>query len=151
LLAAAAVIAALGFGGWAWQGREAAHREAQQASQQATQLTDLLSAGDVKTVTGRGVASGMTGTVVLSPSRRQAVLVASHLPQLPDGKVYEAWTIKTTPAPAGTFTAAEARSLVPLPPSTLAAQSVAITVEPAGGSAKPTTDAIFTVNIPRPA
>jgi anti-sigma-K factor RskA len=151
LLAAAAVIAALGFGGWAWQSREAANREVQQASQQASQLADLLSARDVKMVTGRGVASGMTGTVVLSPSRRQAVLVASHLPPLPDGKVYEAWTIKKAPVPAGTFTAADAKSLVPLPASALAAQSVAITVEPEGGSAKPTTDAIFTVNIPRPA
>jgi anti-sigma-K factor RskA len=151
LLAAAAVFAVLGFGGWAWQARQAAQRDAQQATQQAAQLTELLSARDVKTVTGRGVASGMTGTVVLSPSRRQAVLVASHLPELPDGKVYEAWTIKKAPAPAGTFTAAEAKRLVALPRSALRAQSVAITVEPKGGSAQPTSDAIFTVNIPHPA
>jgi anti-sigma-K factor RskA len=151
LLAAAAVLAVLGFGGWAWQARQAAQQDAQQATQQATQLTDLLSARDVKTVSGRGVASGMTGTVVLSPSRRQAVLVASHLPELPSGKVYEAWTIKKTPVPAGTFTAAEAKRLVTLPGRALRAQSVAITVEPQGGSKQPTSDAIFTVNIPHPA
>jgi anti-sigma-K factor RskA len=149
LLAAAAVIAALGFGGWAWQDRQAAHRDAQQAAAQAARLTDLLSATDVQTVTGRGVDSGMTGTVVLSPSRRQAVLVASNLPELPDGKVYEAWTIRRQPVPAGTFTASAAKRLVALPPSALAAQSVAITVEPAGGSPKPTTEAVFAVNIPQ--
>jgi hypothetical protein len=151
LLAAAAVLAVLGFGGWAWQARQTAQQDAQQATQQATQLTDLLSARDVKTVTGRGVASGMTGTVVLSPSRRQAVLVASQLPELPSGKVYEAWTIKKTPVPAGTFTSAEAKRLVALPARALRAQSVAITVEPQGGSKQPTSDAIFTVNIPHPA
>lgn len=148
LLAAAAVIAALGFGGWAWQDRQATQQQLRQATQRTSQLTELLSAPDVKTVTGRGVVSGITGTVVLSPSRRKAVLVASSLPQLPAGKVYEAWTIVQEPVPAATFAPDDAKTLVPLPPRALAAQSVAITIEPAGGSPHPTTDAIFTVNIP---
>jgi len=149
LLAAAAVFAALALGGWAWQDRQAAHDQARQATQQVAQLTELLSATDVKTVTGRGVASGTSGTVVLSPSRHQAVLVASSLPVLPDGKVYEAWTIRADPVPAGTFTPDQAKIMVALPARALAAQSVAVTVEPVGGSAHPTTDAIFTVNIPQ--
>lgn len=151
LLAAAAVFAALALGGWAWQDRQAAHDQARQATQQVAQLTELLSATDVKTVTGRGVASGTSGTVVLSPSRHQAVLVASSLPVLPDGRVYEAWTNQPDPVPAGTFTPDQAKIMVALPARALAAQSVAVTVEPVGGSAHPTTDAIFTVNIPQSA
>lgn len=149
LVAAAAVLAALGFGGWAWQDRQSAQQEALQASQRTSQLTDLLSAEDVKVVTGQVTVSKGSGTVVLSPSRNEAVLVASGLPELPSGHVYQAWTIGRRPVPAGTFSLDGARSLVELPAAALRSQSVAITVEPTGGSDKPTTGPIFTVSIPR--
>lgn len=151
ILAAAAVIAALGFGGWAWQSREAAQQQAQQAQAQTVQLTSLLSAADVKTVTGKVTTSGSTATVVMSRSQHTAMFVATGLPSLPAGKVYEAWTITGKPVPAGTFSADTGKATVRLPPQALVAKAVAVTIEPAGGSAAPTSSPIFAVNLPRPA
>jgi hypothetical protein len=170
LLAAAVVLAALALGGWAFQSRQAAHETAEQATAQARQISQLLraeqeaaeqataqarqisqllSAEDVQVVSGRVVTTDSAGAVVMSPSRKQAMFVAADLPNLPEGKVYEAWTIDQEPAPAGTFSAEEAKTMVPLPGTAFEAQSVAITVEPAGGSPAPTSDAIFTVSMPQ--
>jgi anti-sigma-K factor RskA len=149
LLAAAVALAALALGGWALQSRQAANETADQATAQARQISQLLSAEDVQVVRGRGVTTHSAGAVVMSPSRKQAMFVAADLPNLPEGKVYEAWTIDQEPAPAGTFSAEEAKTMVPLPGTAFEAQSVAITVEPAGGSPEPTSDAIFTVSMPQ--
>lgn len=144
LLAAAAVVAAVAMGGWAIHSRDDAH----QATAQAQQLTQLLAAKDVKTVSGDfGKAGG--GTVVVSASQHRALLVAQGLPKLPSGKVYEAWTITGSPVPAGTFTAGSAQTVVSLPPAAVAAKMVAVTVEPSGGSQKPSTNPVFAVNIPQ--
>ncbi|MBA3232512.1 MAG: anti-sigma factor [Propionibacteriales bacterium] len=151
LLAAAAMIAAVGFGGWALQARQDAAQSqeaAQAAVAQRQQLTRVVSADDVRTVSSRFVTTEHTGTVVMSAKRDAALFVASDLDQLPDGKVYEAWTINGDPEPAGTFTPQGTESLVQLPSSAFDAKSIAITVEPKGGSAHPTSDAIFTVSLP---
>lgn len=163
LLAAAAVLAALAIGAWAFQSqqkaqqtaREAvqsqqvAEQTAQQAAARTERLTELLSAPDVKTVSGRIVTTGGNGTVVLSPSQQQAVFVATDLPDLPAGRIYEAWTIDHKPVPAATFSAQDAKTAVTLPPAAFDASSVAITIEPAGGSEAPTTKPIFTVSVPQ--
>ena len=163
LLAAAAVLAALAIGGWAFQSqqkaqqtaREAvqsqqvAEQTAQQAAARTERLTELLSAPDVKTVSGRIVTTGGNGTVVLSASQQQAVFVATDLPDLPAGRIYEAWTIDHKPVPAATFSAQDAKTAVTLPPAAFDASSVAITIEPAGGSEAPTTKPIFTVSVPQ--
>ena len=106
-------------------------------------------APDVKTVSGRIVTTGGNGTVVLSASQQQAVFVATDLPDLPAGRIYEAWTIDGTPVPAATFSAQDAKTAVTLPPAAFDASSVAITIEPAGGSEAPTTKPIFTVSVPQ--
>jgi anti-sigma-K factor RskA len=145
LLAAAAVLAAIAMGGWAAHSRS----EARDATAQAQSLTSVLTANDVKTVTGDFGSAG-DGTVVLSRSQGKALLVAADLPSLPSGKVYEAWTIKDTPpVPAGTFSDDAAQTVVQLPTTAVDADQVAVTVEPAGGSDHPTTDPVFVVKIPR--
>lgn len=149
LLAAAAVLAALALGGWGFLGWQDAQQTAEQATAETEQLTELLGASDVSVVSGRVTTTGGTGTVVMSSSRKQAVFVSTELRELPQGKVYEAWTIDREPVPAGTFSAEDARASVSLPPAVVDAQSVAITVEPAGGSQAPTSDAIFTVSLPQ--
>jgi anti-sigma-K factor RskA len=144
LLAAAAVVAAIAMGGWAIHSRN----DANQATTQAQQLTQLLAAKDVKTVSG-SFSKGGGATVVVSASQHRALLVAHGLPALPDGKVYEAWTITGSPAPAGTFTPGSAQTVLSLPAAAVTAQQVAVTVEPAGGSTKPSTNPLFAVKIPR--
>jgi hypothetical protein len=151
LLAAAAVLAALALGGWAFQANNAAE-DSQEAAELAAVKTqrigELLSADDVRVVSGRVSSTGGTGAVVMSPSRQQAMFVAADLPALPEGKVYEAWTIDERPVPAEIFTAADAKTTVPLPPDVFDARQVAVTVEPAGGSEAPTTNPVFVVTMP---
>ncbi len=152
MLAAAAVVAAVGFGGWAYQANQDADNSeqlAEQARSQRTELAALLSADDVRTVSGRFPQTDHTGTVVLSKKQGKAMFVASGLPDLPDNKVYEAWTINGDPEPAGTFSPDGHQSIVALTDAAFTADSIAITVEPEGGSTEPTSDAIFTVVMPQ--
>lgn len=158
LLAAASVLAAVGFGGWAYEAsreddtNQVATDPAQQlAQEQRDELTDLLAADDVRTVSGRFPQTDNTGTVVVSEKRQQAMFVASGLPALPDDEVYEAWTIDGDATPAGTFTSDGTRAITTLsdPQQALSADAFAITIEPAGGSEQPTSDAIFTVVLPQ--
>ncbi|MDQ3485479.1 MAG: anti-sigma factor [Actinomycetota bacterium] len=166
LLSAAAVVAAVGFGGWAVQSSqelgdtrqaaEAAVKDAKAANQavaeaagERAKLTSLLTAADVQTVSGRFISSDDPGAVVMSADRQMAVLVASGLPKLPESKVYEAWTINGEPAPAGIFRSDGSNAVVELSDAAFDADSIAVTIEPAGGSPKPTGDAVFNVNLPR--
>ncbi len=151
LLAAAAVLAAVAVGGWAFQTQHDA-QQSQQAAELATTKThligELLSADDVAVISARLTSTGGTGAVVMSPSQQQALFVAADLPALPEGKVYEAWTIDQGLVPAATFSAAEAKTTVSLPREVFDARRVAVTVEPAGGSQTPTTDPVFIVSVP---
>jgi len=138
LVAAAAVLLALGFGGWGLQSRD----DAQQAQDRLTQVVQVFGARDVRTVTAP-VTNGGTATVVVSHLRNRAFFVADGLPTLPNDKVYELWTINEAPVPAGTFTADSSASLVALPDAAVNAATVALTVEPKGGSDQPTTTPIL--------
>ena len=142
----AAVLAAVAFGGLWWQERQ----DADDAVAQAQQLTTLLSADDVRTVPGVSQKQGHAGAIVMSRSEGEAIFVASELPDLPGDQVYEAWTINGSqaPNPAGTFTPQGDHSLVSLPEASLQADTMAITVEPAGGSDQPTSDAVVTFVMP---
>ena len=146
LVAAAAVLAAVAFGGLWWQSRQ----ETDDAVAQANQLTTLLGAEDVRTVPGDSQQQGHTGTIVMSRSEGEAIFVASELPDLPSDEVYEAWTIQGSdaPEPAGTFTPDDSDSLVTLPASSFDADTMAITVEPEGGSDAPTSDPVVTFTMP---
>lgn len=151
LLIAAAVLAAIGLGGWALQSRDRANDLTlanEQVVRQNQEFTELLSAEDVRAVSGRFTEGG-SGAVVMSRSKGKAILVASDLPDLPADKVYEAWTIKGDPVPAGLFSAADSSSVLELPDAAFDAKSVAVTIEPAGGSDRPTSEPVFTVSVPQ--
>ncbi len=142
LVAAASVLLALVSGGWALQSRQ----DAQQAGDRQAEIVQLLGAGDVRTVTGTG-PGGSSATVVLSKANGQAVFVASDMPALPSGRVYELWTISGNSVPAGTFTPDGSAALVTLPDAALSAARIAVTVEPAGGSEHPTTAALIALRL----
>jgi anti-sigma-K factor RskA len=144
LLAAAAVLVAIAMGGWAIHARN----DAQDATAAQQQLTQMLTAQDVRTASG-AFSTGGIATVIVSRSEGRALLVAAHLPALPAGKVYEAWTIRQTPTQAGTFSASSAQTVLPLPAAAVHADQVAVTVEPAGGSKQPTTQPVFAVKLSR--
>jgi anti-sigma-K factor RskA len=80
--------------------------------------------------------AGANGVAAVSASGR-ATLAFASLEQPPEGRTYEAWVIVPgrAPQPAGLF---RGRTLV-LTRSVPKGATIAITVEPAGGSAAPTT------------
>ena len=151
-LVAASLLAAIGLGGWAIQSRQDlddSRREADTMIAETDQLARLLAAEDVRVVHG-SFSDGGAGVVVMSESEGSAMLVGRGLPVLPDDRVYEAWTIRgEEPTAAGTFTPdEESPSMLPLPQETFDATTVAVTIEPAGGSVAPTTDPVFAVDVP---
>jgi anti-sigma-K factor RskA len=83
---------------------------------------------------------GATATVVRSRQEDTAVLVTANMPPPPDGKVYELWlrNPQGVMVPAGLMPV-KADQTVVLKGAAADATAVGITVEPVGGSDKPTT------------
>lgn len=135
---AASVAVALGLGGVAvseHQAAQRADRQAAQLQQQTAAFSALLTTPDARTRTVR--AGSGVGTVVWSQSRDQAGFLAGRLPALPEGKVYELWFNDSgTMRPAGLLPASNGSTL--LTGGIDGAVGVGVTVEPAGGSAAPT-------------
>jgi len=84
------------------------------------------------------------GRAIYVASSGTLVFLASNMPKLPSQKVYELWLIPThgAPIPAGVFRPDHEGSgaiVKPPLPAGVEAKTFAITVEPEGGSAAPTT------------
>jgi anti-sigma-K factor RskA len=106
---------------------------------QSALVANLLRPGsDVRPLTGVGT---LRGAVVRNGGSGRLVL--TDLPAPAAGHTYEAWLIGSdhNPIPAGTFKGGKAL-VVRLDGDAAKAQTVAITIEPAGGSDKPTTTPI---------
>jgi Anti-sigma-K factor rskA len=107
-------------------------------------ISVLLSAPQAKLLT-RTVSSGGMATVVLAADRHELAVIMNGLPALPTGRAYQLWLIgKTKIVSAGL-----------LPPSGQALASgvvkgdeLGLTVEPAKGSAQPTTKPILALPLP---
>ena len=93
--------------------------------------------------------SGATGSLVVSSSG-SAALVLYRLDAAPAGKTYEAWVIvgKNAPTPAGLFAGGGATTFVPIHGKVGRGSVVAVSVEPAGGSAQPTTTPFAESKVP---
>ncbi|MEP6714296.1 MAG: anti-sigma factor [Terriglobia bacterium] len=75
-------------------------------------------------------------------SGKGVVFIAAHLPALEAGRTFELWVIPNSgnPIPAGTFASEkDATAMYVRPGPVVDAAALAVTVEPAGGSAQPTT------------
>ncbi|MFF0448618.1 anti-sigma factor domain-containing protein [Streptomyces sp. NPDC004609] len=139
---AACVAAAAAFGGVSfWQHQEAkdARRAAERAERTTAELAAVLAAPDAKATTAR-LRSGGNGTVVVSRSLDRAAFLVTGLPRPPAGKVYQLWFDDgATMRPAGLMNrdASDGAALMDGPVGTAA--GMGLTLEPAGGSAAPTT------------
>jgi anti-sigma-K factor RskA len=113
--------------------------------QQTQALTRVLAAPDARTRSA-DVRGGGRATVVVSGQRDRAVLVADGLAAAPEGRTYQAWFIGADgPVSAGLVGTDDGRAVRALSGDVAAADTVALTVEPAGGSAQPTTDPVLAV------
>jgi len=111
-------------------------------------VLDVLNAPDTRAVVfGQEKKEPPKGTVFVNP-RSGVLLIASRLPQLAPGRIYEMWVIPKSgaPKPAGLFPATAAGTAIhsiegPVDVETTGA--VAVTVEPEAGSNAPTSTPII--------
>lgn len=81
---------------------------------------------------------------VVEINEGQFVLAAENMPQMPEDKAMQIWVIENgKPKPAGTFRPEDGVAAAPVTAPIQGADVVAVTVEPNGGSAQPTTDPVM--------
>jgi anti-sigma-K factor RskA len=138
-LAAAAVLAFVAIGMFAWNASLQEENQALQGELQGQQTYALE---------GTGAAQEVRGGVVRLGDER-AVLVAEDLPSPSEGETYETWILREdVPEPAGLFEPDDAGvAAAPIEGSLEGADAVAVTVEPSGGSSSPTSDPLITANV----
>ncbi|MER7998984.1 anti-sigma factor [Streptomyces sp. NPDC095613] len=148
---AACLAAAAAFGGVAaWQQRAAqdARGRAEAAEQRSQAVVAVLAAPDAKLATAR-LPSGANSTVVVSRGQDKAVFLTSGLPKAPRGMVYQLWYDDGgTMRGAGLMDPAAESDAVLLAGPVGAASGMGLTVEPAGGSAHPTSDPLVLLSFP---
>ncbi|MFE5140582.1 anti-sigma factor domain-containing protein [Streptomyces fagopyri] len=148
---AACVAAAAAFGGTAvWQHDRAreARTQARDAERRTADLTAVLAAPDAKSRTAR-LAGGAGGTVVVSAARDKAVFISSGMAKPPSGKVYQLWFDDAgTMRSAGLMDPHRTSEAVLLDGKLAEASGMGITVEPAGGSARPTSAPLAVLEFP---
>ncbi|WP_377267092.1 anti-sigma factor domain-containing protein [Peterkaempfera sp. SMS 1(5)a] len=135
-LVLAAVAAGLAVGG----DREASEQRARaaRAEQQAAALSALMAAPDA-TFSTRALKGGGNGTVVASQQLGQAAFVYRGLPPLPDRRVYQLWYSRNgVMVPAGLLEHGRSTGSTLLVGGPRGADGVGVTVEPEGGSPRPT-------------
>ena len=114
------------------------------------QAISLLLSSPQVTLLSKSTTEGGVATVVLAAARHQLVVVTNGLPALPAGHVYQLWLIgKTTTTSAGLLPAAtDGRTPPVLATGVVKGDTLGLTVEPAGGSAQPTTTPILALPLP---
>jgi len=118
------------------------------AQQQASALSGLLAAPDAAFHSGQ-LTGGGSSTVVSSARLGQVAFVYRGLPGLADGKVYELWYSRGgVMVPAGLVSSSPPDGAKLLTGSPSGAAGVGVTVEPAGGSPRPTTAPILLAPLP---
>ncbi|MES9521976.1 anti-sigma factor [Streptomyces capoamus] len=147
---AASVAAAAAFGGTAvWQyerAQDAAHKAAQ-AQRHVEDLAGVLAAPDAKSRTAK--VAGGAGTLVVSADRDRAVFVASGMTAPPRGKVYQLWFADGgRMRSAGLMDPGRGSQAVLMQGAVDGASGVGITVEPAGGSKRPTSTPVALLGVP---
>ncbi len=132
--AAAAILVAIGLGAWNFSLQQRLNNRDAANARQAQALTTLAAAARVVPLSGSG---GLQLAFAAAPNGTGS-LVLSNVPAAPAGKVYQAWFIRDgKPVSAGVFNGAGV-AVVPLQGSAAGAQTVAVTLEPLGGSLLPT-------------
>jgi anti-sigma factor RsiW len=135
LAAAASVAAALALG----ITQLTAQHQLDQA--RATAIARVVTAPDAHVDTAR--AAGGSVTVVTSVALHEAVVSTSGMASLPSGRVYQVWVM----SPSGARSAGLMQGSSLLASAVRPGDQIGITVEPAGGTARPTTTPIAVVPV----
>jgi anti-sigma factor RsiW len=135
LAAAASVAAALALG----ITQLTAQHQLDQA--RATAIARVVTAADAHVDTAR--AAGGSVTVVTSVALHEAVVSTSGMASLPSGRVYQVWVM----SPSGARSAGLMQGSSLLASAVRPGDQIGITVEPAGGTARPTTTPVAVIPV----
>ncbi|MEU5882530.1 anti-sigma factor [Spirillospora sp. NPDC047279] len=139
--AAASVVLALVLGVYA----VVTQQRLDETRAQNERIAAVITAPDARLVQGP-VTGGGSGTVVAARSRDEAVVIMEGLPTLASAKTYQLWLMgRQAPRSVGTMTAADTGPV--LAAGLGDATEVGITVEPEGGSPRPTGEPVFTAGL----
>ncbi len=137
--AAIAAVVLLFFTNAYWMARLT--RVKQEAALQATAIAFLADAQRVQ-VTGDTLAPDAGGILIFQPDTSIALLHLDHLPPLPEGKAYQVWLIRNGHRDSGAVFRVrgekEITVLIRAPRPLGEYEAIGITVEPEGGSPRPT-------------
>jgi anti-sigma-K factor RskA len=136
LAAAASVAAAVALG----ITQLSAQHQLDQA--RATAIARVVTAPDAQIETARTSAGGSV-TVVASVALREAVVSTSGMASLPSSRVYQVWVM----SPSGARSAGLMHGSSLLASAVRPGDRIGITVEPAGGTARPTTTPVAVVPV----
>ncbi|OLF12824.1 hypothetical protein BLA60_06020 [Actinophytocola xinjiangensis] len=112
--------------------------------QQAQAVAAVLRSGDADISTS--VSGDTRMTMVSSRDQDLVLLLADALPPAPSGHDYQAWTIGDGVRAAGLLVPRDGRAFLAVHGIDTATE-IGITVEPAGGSERPTTDPIMQLEL----
>jgi anti-sigma-K factor RskA len=131
------------------QQRDSTEAALAQVQAQYGQVAQLVKAADARGTAGTGIDGG-TAFVLVSRDLNRAVLLVSGLPPAPPGRTYQAWLIgQGQPRSVGLMPAASLTRSTPLVVGGLGgALKIGLTIEPAGGSASPTTTPVVLFDLP---
>ncbi|MFJ5970561.1 anti-sigma factor domain-containing protein [Streptomyces sp. NPDC093060] len=148
---AACLVVAGALGGTAvWQHERAqdARDRAREVREDAGEPAAVLAAPDARTRTAR-LASGATGTVVVSERRDRAAFLVTGMAGPPPGKVYQLWFDAVgTMRDAGLMDPHPRSQAVVMKGSVDGASGLGITVVPVGGSHAPTSVPVALLPLP---
>ena len=115
----------------------------------ARAVAAVLAAPDARTGS-RPAYGGGTVTVIVSQARHSAVITTAGLPSLPSDEIYQLWVLDQAGArSAGLLPAAQHGRTAPLLATGVGADDhFGITVEPAGGTTRPTTTPLVVMPFP---
>ncbi|NEB00401.1 anti-sigma factor [Streptomyces sp. SID13726] len=149
-LAACLAVAVVSGGGAVWQHQRAedARDRARGAVRAVDAIAAVLAAPDART-RATGLAGGATGSVVVSRKLDRAVLLVTGMGRPPGGKVYQLWFDEDgTMRPAGLMDPGRADQAVLLRGAVDGASGMGITLEPEGGSGRPTSTPVAVLAFP---
>lgn len=140
-VAAAAVVLVVGgvVVGTGFGGPDTSQAPVASAYEQVTTASDVV-------IDKRDVVGGGTATVYFSASEAKTAVVLNDASPLPEGHVLQMWYVGASgPVSAGVMPAADGAGHAVLQGNYTPGDTVAITVEPEGGSEQPTTEPIVAV------
>jgi anti-sigma-K factor RskA len=124
-------------------------RQLQQARASNSAIAAVLAAPDAR-IESVPVTVGGTVNAVMSARDREAVVTTADIPSLPETRVYQLWVITAAGAAksAGLLAVTSSGSTAPVLASGVKpGDQLVITVEPAGGTAQPTTTPVVLVPV----